>query len=101
MKITKTRWMLVDDNQGTLNLMGDILEMMNCAEIVRFNSPTEALEAFAAAPEEFQVVITDLEMPDMNGIELCRRIHTLSRETKVLLASGSSVVTEVQALQWG
>jgi YesN/AraC family two-component response regulator len=34
------------------------------------------------------IVITDLIIPEMNGVELCRRIKTISPETEVVLISG-------------
>jgi len=38
--------------------------------------------------EKPDIVITDLIMPEMNGIELCRRIKKISPETEVVLISG-------------
>lgn len=93
--------MVVDDNEGILQFVGDVLDMMGCAEIVRFSSAEEALAAFTAAPDEFQVVVTDLEMPGVSGVELCRRVRALSPSVKVLLVTGRAEITEVQALRWG
>jgi CheY-like chemotaxis protein len=71
------------------------------ATIECFSSPQAALKAFATTPEKFQLVITDLEMPDMSGIELCRRLHELSPTQKVLLSTGSEILTDEQAAKNG
>ena len=46
----------------------------------------EALELFTK--EYFDIVLVDLVMPDMNGVEVCKKIKELSSKTVVLLLSG-------------
>jgi CheY-like chemotaxis protein len=96
-----TRWMIVDDNEDILAMMQALVARLSSSAIECFNSPSAALKAFAATPEKFQLVITDLEMPGMSGIELCRRLHELSPAQKVLLATGSEILTDEQAAQNG
>jgi DNA-binding NtrC family response regulator len=91
---TRARWMIVDDNEDVLAVMREIMARFSDAEIVCFNSPQAALAAFQAAPENFQLVITDFEMPGMNGVELRRCIHAISPAVKILLATGSGVMSE-------
>jgi len=83
--VSRTRWMIVDDNQDVLLLMSEIAAQFSDAEIVCFNSPRAALAAFEAAPENFELVITDFEMPGMNGVELRRRFHAISPVVKILV----------------
>jgi two-component system cell cycle sensor histidine kinase/response regulator CckA len=90
-------WMIVDDNVEILSLMREIVTQFSDAEIVCFNSPRAALAAFEAAPDSFELVITDFEMPGMNGVELCHRLLAISPTAKVLLATGSGMVTEEAA----
>ena len=89
--------MVVDDNEFLLELVASLLETLGDAEVSRFDSPAAALAAFAAAPEDFQFVITDLEMPGMNGKELCRRLLEISPGLKILLATGSTTITDREA----
>jgi CheY-like chemotaxis protein len=98
---TGTHWMIVDDNEDFLSLMPALVGRSSGAAIECFNSPQTALAAFRAAPEKFRLVITDLEMSDMNGIEFCRQLHELSLAQKVLLLTGSEVLTDEQAAQNG
>jgi len=95
------RWMVVDDDDGVRGFLASVLQMRGGAAIAQFRSAAEALAAFAAMPNQFQFVITDLEMPGMNGIELCRRLHELSPNLKVLLATGNGTANEAGARQSG
>ena len=97
----RARWMVVDDNEGVLDLLADLLEALGVADVQRFHSSAAALAAFKASPHQFQFVITDLDMPGMNGIELCRRLHAIAPRLKVVLATGSSDTSEAAARQSG
>ena len=101
MRSPHARWMVIDDNDGVLELLGDLLENLRGAEVCRFRCPVKALEEFSATPENFQFVVTDLEMPGMDGVELCRRLHAISPRLKILLTTGSQIITEVEAIQSG
>jgi DNA-binding NtrC family response regulator len=93
--------MIVDDNEDILSLMREIAARFSNAEIVCFKFPQDALAAFEAAPESFELVITDFEMPGMNGVELRRHFHAVSPTTKILLATGSGLVSEETAAHEG
>jgi CheY-like chemotaxis protein len=71
------------------------------ADIDCFSSPREAVTAFAEAPDKFQFVITDLEMPGLDGIQLCRQLRAMSPGLKVLLTTGSHLLTNAEAVQNG
>ena len=88
------RWMLVDDNEDILLMLSAMIENLTDAEIECYNSPQEALAAFTAAPEKYELVITDFEMPNMDGVELCHRMRAISPAQKVFLATGSGFFTE-------
>lgn len=93
--------MIVDDTPGVLFLIRDIIARFNEVDIECFRSPRAALAAFAADPEAFAFVITDLEMPDMSGIELCRRLRRLAPSLKILLSTGSEIISDEEAAQKG
>lgn len=97
----RARWMVVDDDDGVREFVANLLELRGGAEVARFRCPQEALTAFSATPEQFQFVITDLEMPGMSGIELCRQLRALAPELKVVLATGSGATNEAGARQCG
>ena len=92
--IATKRWMLVDDSPDMLLMLAAILRNLTDAEIECHDAPGSALAAFAAAPECYELVITDFEMPGMDGVELCQRLHEISPAQKILLATGSGFFTE-------
>jgi len=94
-------WMLVDDHAEVLSLVAALVENLVDAKVECFNSPQAALAAFADAPEKYEVVITDFEMPEMDGVELCRRILALAPVQKIFLATGSGFFTKAAARHAG
>ncbi len=52
------------------------------------HSATEALQAFQQQPDKIDLVMTDLTMPGMNGIELADALHEIRPELPIILASG-------------
>jgi CheY-like chemotaxis protein len=98
---SRPRWMVVDDNQDILSLIHDIVARFRNVDIEYFNSPREAIAAFESKPGAFEFVITDLELPDTGGIELCRRLRAFSPSLKVLLSTGSEILSNEEAAQKG
>jgi len=97
----RAAWMVVDDNKSVLDFLKALLESLNIARVHCFASGAEALAAFAAGPEDFELVVTDLEMPAMDGIELLRRLRAISPRLKVLLATGNALITDQEAARYG
>ena len=97
----QTRWMLVDDNENILLMLSAVLENLTGASIECYTTPKEALAAFQSSPESYELVITDFEMPGMDGVELCRRFRALSPAQKIILATGSGFFTEAAACHAG
>src|SRR5882724_11115276 len=95
------RWMVVDDDTEALGAVVQLLAAVSDAEICSFPSPWQALDAFAAAPDSFELIVTDFEMPGMNGVDLRRHLQALSPSAKVLLTTGSGRFTEQSARQSG
>jgi two-component system, cell cycle sensor histidine kinase and response regulator CckA len=59
-------------------------------QVTVFNSSLKALEAFRAQPQHFDVVITDLTMPHLTGIELAREMKGLRNDIPIILVTGFS-----------
>lgn len=97
----RPRWMIVDDDRNILSLMSAVITGFADVHIQCFYSPHAALATFSAAPKAFDFIITDLEMPGMSGIELGNLLRQLCPGIKVLLATGSGMLTEAEAVQRG
>jgi DNA-binding NtrC family response regulator len=74
--VTKhARILIADDDPGVLLILRTTLERMkNGYEIVATRDGTEAFHTITAQP--FDLVITDVRMPGLNGIELVEAIRT-------------------------
>lgn len=55
--------------------------------VTSFTDPVEALEAFRAQPESFDVVLSDFTMPGLDGLELARQLTSV-RPVPIVLTSG-------------
>jgi len=97
----RPRWMLVDDNEPLLFMMQQLLSMNTEAEVIAFTSAEEALRTYEENPAAFDVVITDLDMPGMNGIELCDQMRRLAPELKAVLITGNTDMSEAEVLRHG
>jgi DNA-binding response OmpR family regulator len=93
--------MMVDDGLDILLLTPVLLATWCDADIEYYRSPRDALSAFLSATGSYELVITDLEMPGMSGIELGRRLRALKPKTKILLTSSSEILTEAEARGMG
>ncbi len=81
------RILLVDDEPALTLALQRLLERLQY-QVTASNSATEALALFGKNPGAFELVITDLTMPEMNGLEVARQVHTWRPELPVLLVSG-------------
>lgn len=81
------RVLIVDDEPVIVSLIENFLKRMDKSLEVRgFTDPISALEAFQRQP--FAVVVTDVNMPEMSGLELLRRVREIHPATKVIIITG-------------
>jgi two-component system, cell cycle sensor histidine kinase and response regulator CckA len=85
------RILFIDDEQALCDSTRQILDKLGYRANVQ-SSPVAGLEVFRAHPDDFDLVITDLTMPFMTGLEVAREMLTLRPELPILLASGFSGV---------
>jgi FixJ family two-component response regulator len=79
--------MIVDDERMLVTLAEEMLARLGY-EPVGYDSSAAALEAFALAPQRFDVVLTDENMPGLTGTELTRELRKVRVDIPVLLMSG-------------
>jgi DNA-binding NtrC family response regulator len=83
------RLLVVDDEEALCVSLAHLLTRLGYL-VVSKNRPAEALEAFRQAPQDFALVLTDLTMPGMTGLELARHLLELNPRARVALMSGFS-----------
>ncbi|HUF36092.1 MAG TPA: PAS domain S-box protein [Gemmatimonadales bacterium] len=81
------RILFVDDERSLLRAQERSLVDLQYRPTVE-RSAARALELFQRAPAEFDAVVTDYSMPEMNGLELARAIHGIRPEVPIILATG-------------
>ena len=81
--------LLVEDERIVLDMTTEMLRSLGYTVVPRISS-VEALQAFAAAPDRFDLVITDHTMPDIGGIELAQKILAVRPDQPILMCSGFS-----------
>jgi PAS domain S-box-containing protein len=81
------RILYLDDEESLVILAKRMLERMGY-RVTGFNDSTQALAAFETAPDDFDLVLTDLSMPGMSGMEVSRRVLQIRPDIPVLLATG-------------
>ena len=78
--------LIVDDNSTNLTILKAQLRQWKFSPLTA-SSGAEALAALSSAAEEFDLVITDMQMPEMDGLELARKIKTFNSKIPVILLS--------------
>jgi putative two-component system response regulator len=95
----RPRVLCVDDEPITLKLITRLVERLGF-EAEPAASPTDALALFDAGP--FELVITDIRMPGMDGHEFLRAVRVRDNEVPVIVATGQATLdTAIAVLREG
>jgi len=91
--------MIIDDEDGLCRMMAAVL--MDEGHAVRtFNNPQEAIDLFR--PNIWDLVISDIKMPGINGLEVLQRIKTAEPDIPVIVITAfATVEMSIQALRKG
>jgi len=81
--------LFVDDEESLADMGSQILKSQGY-EVTTRTSSIEALELFKAHPERFDLIITDMNMPNMTGTELAAEIINIRHDIPVILCTGYS-----------
>lgn len=91
--------LVIDDQKSIRNTLKDILEYESHEVALAENGP-EGLEKFTA--EKYDVVLLDIKMPDMDGMEVLDKMMQASPDTPVIMISGhGNIDTAVDAIKKG
>lgn len=91
------RLLLIDDDQMILEMTKQSLNSLGYT-VAAYSSSQEALEAFRADPAGFDLVITDMTMPKMTGMDLGKKIMSIRPQTPIVLCTGySDLITREKA----
>ncbi len=93
--------LLVDDENVIIKMEKQMLERMGY-KVVSCTNSIEALETFRANPYKFDLVITDMAMPNMPGDKLAAELTLIRPDIPILLCTGfSEIISEDKAMAIG
>lgn len=81
--------LLVDDEEAVVALEKQILERLGY-HVVSRTSSTEALEAFRSKPGKYDLIITDMAMPNLPGDKLALELIRVRADIPILICTGFS-----------
>ena len=89
--------MLVDDEQRILTVGREICKALGYS-VITAESGKKALEIYAEKKDEINLVILDMIMPEMNGLETFLELQKQNPDIKVLLSTGYSIDEKAQEM---
>jgi DNA-binding response OmpR family regulator len=79
---------IVDDEQDILNVLEQFLSRSGKFDIEIFTNPSIALPKVTSG--QYDLVLLDIMMPQMSGIEFLKEVHNSSSSTKVVMMTAYS-----------
>ena len=99
MGTTNPRILVVDDERQVADTLAEYLNTLGYEAVAAYNG-TEGLARFREG--DFQLVITDLVMPEMGGMELLHAIRKLNSDVSVIVLTGfGTIESAVEAIKGG
>jgi len=82
---------VVDDELDIAQLFRDALQTTNGFTIFAFTEPQTAFEHFELNREDYTLIISDLRMPSINGMELIKKIKELNPYIRTILMTAFEI----------
>ncbi|MDW0145120.1 MAG: response regulator [Nitrososphaeraceae archaeon] len=82
---------IVEDDSDISMIFADALRGIDGISVFTFNNSLEALKHFTNNKEEYILVICDLMMPRLNGLDLVKKIKKLSPKTRTMITTGYEI----------
>jgi len=94
----RARILVIDDKSSMREMIETVLGLEH--DVRTFGNPREALEAFAS--DTFDLVLTDVRMPELDGLEVLRRVKAVAPDVEVILMTAYGTVAQaVEAVKAG
>jgi PAS domain S-box-containing protein len=88
--------LFIDDEMAIVNMTRQVLERLGY-RVETAVTPRAALESFRNQPDHFDLVITDMTMPQMTGATLLRHLREICKDIPVIINTGYSARLNEQA----
>lgn len=91
--------LIADDNEVNRKLITEVIKV--CDENIEYKIVNDGAETVEALAEEyFDIIILDVMMPKLSGIQVCKSVKALVPETKVIVISANKAFAD-EALKAG
>ncbi len=90
----RAKLMVVDDDPEVRIIVAEFLQDFGY-QVIQASGGAEALDLLAQTPD-LRMLITDIRMPDMSGIELADLATRRNRELRVILISGYFIAQHIE-----
>jgi DNA-binding response OmpR family regulator len=84
--MNRYRVLLAEDDKSTVEFLQDILEEY-FSEVTTAYNGEEALEIYRKNYKAFDLVISDIIMPKLDGLQLCKEIYNINKHQKIIIIS--------------
>ena len=92
---------VVDDDISTVTMFYEALrENIDGILVFSFTDPITAFEHFIANKEKYALVIADLRMPGLNGLELLKKVKSENPKVRTILMSAYSFEEDILFLKY-
>lgn len=81
--------LLVDDEAQVVQVTGELLTSLGY-KVTGKTSAFDALALFLKSPADYDLLLTDLTMPELTGVELCQKVKAVRSDLPVVLITGYS-----------
>ena len=93
--------LFVDDEISIVEMVKRMFERLGY-KVKTATTPLDALEQFRSNPAHFDLVITDMTMPQMTGVKLSEKLVNIREDIPVIVCTGySNLVDEERAKELG
>jgi len=87
MEIAKLRFLVVEDHSFQRWMVGNLLQQLGASSVFLADDGNSALDVLAESDPPIDVVLTDLDMPGMDGMALIRRMGELKHPASLVVVS--------------
>ncbi len=85
----KERILFVDDDRQIVDMISLVLRQLGY-RVTAFDNSIKALELFQKTPQDFDLIITDMTMPNMTGLTLSKEIRKIRADVPIIICTGYS-----------
>jgi len=91
----KVKFLILDDEKQITKVFS-LLMQQSAYDVESFEDPESALAAISKEPNSYDVILSDIRMPKMDGITFAKKVRTLHPTLPIIFMTGYPV-DEVQA----